>query len=470
MAINNTHLGFEEISGIMSSASKVFFIGIGGISMSSLAIMTKKRGFKVSGSDRVQSALTDRLEAQGIYISYGQTVSFVDDADVVIYTVAIDHDNPDYAYAQKKGIPCISRADYLGYLMMDFSVRIGVSGTHGKSTTTGMLSSIFMNSYTDPTVLCGAQLSSLGGEAYRCGDDKTYIVFEACEYQDSFLDFYPNIALILNIELDHVDYFNSLEQIKNSFSVFADKCGEGGVVVANADDENCMDALRDSIPQVVTFGYKNDANFRAVNVTYERGLPRFDILYENEPVCRVRLSVSGEHNILNAVAAFAVAFTCGIEVGDIEKGLEAFTGAHRRCEYLGKVNGADVFDDYAHHPTEIRTTVSGICARGYERVICVFQPHTYSRTQGLLDDIVGSFERAHSVIYADIYPARETDTLGMSSRILADRTEGNAKYLGGLSSIASYLCKELKEGDALVVMGAGDIYKLYPLLGIDFKG
>ena len=438
--------------------------------MSSLAVMTKKRGFKVEGSDRTKSALTEHLESMGIYICYGQKMSYVGDADVVVYTVAIDHENPDYAEAQKKGIPCISRADYLGYLMMDFSMRIGVSGTHGKSTTTGMLSSIFTNTDSDPTILCGAQLSSLGGEAFRCGDDNTYIIFEACEYQDSFLDFYPNIALVLNVELDHVDYFSNLEQIKNSFAVFADKCGDGGIVVANADDENCMDALKDSVPQVVTFGYKNDANFRAVNVTYERGLPRFDVLYENEPVCRLKLSVSGEHNILNATAAFAVAFTCGMEVSDIAKGLETFTGAHRRCEYLGKFCGADVFDDYAHHPTEIRTTVDGIRARGYDRVVCVFQPHTYSRTKGLLDDIIASFENADEVIYADIYPARETDTLGMSSALLARCTGEKAKYPGRLQDIAYYLARELREGDALVVMGAGNIFNLYPLLGLDFKG
>lgn len=470
MAINNTHYGYEGISKIMSSAAKVYFIGIGGISMSSLAIMTKKRGFEVAGSDRTRTALTEHLEAQGIDISYGQKMAFVDNADVVVYTVAIDHDNEDYAYAQKKRIPCISRADYLGYLMMDFSVRIGVSGTHGKSTTTGMLASIFTCSQTDPTVLCGAQLDSLGGEAYRCGDDNAYIIVESCEYQDSFLDFYPNIAVVLNVELDHVDYFSSLSQIKNSFAVFAEKCGEEGSVIANADDENCMDALVNSRSQLITFGVKNDANFKAVNIEYENGFPRFDILYENEPICNIKLSVSGEHNILNATAAFAVAFICGIEVHDISEGLSRFRGAHRRCEYLGKYCGADVFDDYAHHPTEIRTTLDGITARGYNRVICVFQPHTFSRTKGLFGEISASFSNIDEVIYADIYPARETDDLGMHSSLLASNTGENAKYLGNLQSIKAYLSNELRDGDALVVMGAGDIYRLYPMLGFDYKG
>lgn len=470
MAINNTHYGYEGISRIMASAEKVYFIGVGGISMSSLAVMTKKRGYTVAGSDRTKTALTEHLEAQGIDISYGQAMSYVDDSDVVVYTVAIDHDNADYAYAQKKGIPCISRADYLGYLMMDFSVRIGVSGTHGKSTTTGMLASIFSSADSDPTVLCGAQLDSLGGEAYRCGDDNSYIIVESCEYQDSFLDLYPNIAVVLNIELDHVDYFSSLSQIKNSFAVFAERCGDGGSIIANADDENCMDALSEFRSQMVTFGMSENANFRAANVEYENGFPRFDILYENEPICNVKLSVSGEHNILNATAAFAVAFICGMEVQDIARGLLKFRGAHRRCEYIGELFGADIFDDYAHHPTEIRTTLEGIKARGYDRVICVFQPHTYSRTKGLFYEIISSFDAADEVIYANIYPARETDDLGMHSRLLAARTGEKAKYLGGLNDIKSYLMRELKEGDAVVVMGAGDIYKLYPMLGFEYKG
>ncbi len=470
MAINNTHYGYEYISKIMSGAEKVFFIGIGGISISSLAVITKKRGYEVIGSDRTRSAMTEHLAEKGIDVLYGHSGDGVAEADVVVYTVAISPDNEDYRVAVENGIPCISRADYLGYLMMDYSMRIGVSGTHGKSTTTAMLTSIFMETDSDPTILCGATLDSLGGEAYRCGDDDTYIVVESCEYQDSFLDFYPNIAVVLNIELDHVDYFNSLAQIKNSFAVFADKCGESGFVVANADDENCMDALSHSTAQLITFGCENEANFRAVNVEYENGLPRFDILYENEPIGRVKLGVSGTHNVLNATAAFAVAFLCGMEPHDIARGLAAFKGAHRRCEYLGKYRGADVFDDYAHHPTEISTTLEGIAARGYDKVTCVFQPHTYSRTKGFLAELCASFKYADEVIYADIYPARETDTLGMSAELLAELTGDKAKYCGDLQGIKDYLDSALKDGEALIVMGAGDIYKLYPMLGFDYKG
>lgn len=470
MSINNTHYGYDGINKIMSSAEKVYFIGIGGISMSSLAIMTQKKGYTVTGSDRTKTALTEELEGMGIDINYNEAMPYVDDADIVVYTVAIDSENADYVYAQKKKIPCVSRADYLGYLMMDFSMRIGVSGTHGKSTTTGMLASIFSATESDATVLCGAKLDSLGGEAYRCGDDNSYIIVESCEYQDSFLDLCPNIAVVLNIELDHIDYFSSLSQIKNSFAVFAEKCGSEGSIIANADDENCMDALSAFKSRLITFGFNKSANFRAVNVEYENGFPKFDILYENEPICNIKLSVNGEHNILNATAAFAVAFICGMDVYDIAKGLHNFKGAHRRCEYVGNFCGADVFDDYAHHPTEIRKTLEGIREREYERVVCVFQPHTFSRTKGLFSDIVRSFDDADEVIFADIYAARETDDLGVSSKQLAESTGEKGKYLGGLSDIKKYLEKDLREGDALVVMGAGDIYKLYPMLGFDYKG
>ncbi len=469
MSVANTHYGYESIRKIMANAENVHFIGIGGISMSSLAAMTKKRGYNVTGSDRSKTNLTEKLKEMGIGISYAHDEISVDSADVVVYTVAISADNPEYVAAQRKDIPCISRADYLGYLMMEFSMRIGISGTHGKSTTTAMCAGILKAAETDPTILCGAELPVLNNMAYSCGEDTSYIVFEACEYRDSFLDFFPNIAVILNVELDHVDYFSSIEQMKNSFSVFADKCGDGGFVIANADDAECMSAVKHSKPQVITFGMESEANFRAVNISEEGGFPEFDILYDGEAVCHIHLPVSGLYNVLNATAAAAVAFICGIEPKDIEKGLNTFSGAHRRCELVGELNGAEIIDDYGHHPTEIRKTLSGIRSRGHNRLITVFQPHTYSRTAGFLQDLVSSFDDADTVIFADIYAARETDTLGMSAKLLSDYVGDKAMYLGDMRAIAEYLKGEVCEGDVVVCMGAGDIYKIYGMLGFDYK-
>lgn len=469
MAIANTHYGYEAIKKMMSKAERVFFIGVGGISMSSLAAMTQKRGYTVSGSDRTRTPLTEKLEASGIRIIYDHRAESVKDADIVVYTVAIDAENPEYVAASQSGIPCISRADYLGYLMMEFTVRIGISGTHGKSTTTAMCANILMHMGLDPTVLCGAELPCLSNSAFHCGDNSEYIVFEACEYRDSFLDFFPNVAVILNVELDHVDYFSSMEQMKNSFTVFADKCGEEGFVVANADDENCMDALSHAKPQLITFGVHNRANFMAANISEKGGFPEFDILYEGEPICHIHMQVSGMHNVLDATAACAVAFSCGIDPADIERGLNSFTGAHRRSEFVGLVNGAEVFDDYGHHPTEIQMTLSGIRSRGYKRVFCVFQPHTYSRTKGFLNELCQSFDDADKVIFADIYAARETETLGMSASLLASMVGEKGVYCGGMEDIAEYLKSAVREGDGVVVMGAGDIYNVFPKLGLDYR-
>ncbi len=468
MSIANTHYGYESIRKIMASAESIFFVGIGGISMSSLAAMTKKRGYNVSGSDRAKTALTEKLRDMGIDIVYSHDELSVDNADVLVYTVAISPNNPELLAAEMKGIPCISRADYLGYLMMDFSMRIGIAGTHGKSSTTAMCASILTAAEADPTILCGAELPLLGNMAYSCGDDTSYIVFEACEYRDSFLDFFPNVALILNVELAHVDYFSNIGQMKNSFAAFADKCGEDGFVIANSDDAECMDALKNIKPSLMTFGMNSDATFRAVNVTEEGGFPDFDITYEGEQICHIALKVSGLYNVMNATAAAAVAYICGIDPYYIENGLSGYTGAHRRSEFVGNMNGADVFDDYGHHPTEIQKTLEGFKTRNYDRLICVFQPHTYSRTAGFLSELVCSFDSADKVIFADIYAARETETLGMSAKLLADKTEGKGEYVGDMQAIANYLKEEVGEGDAVVVMGAGDIYKIFGMLGFDY--
>lgn len=468
MSVNNTHLGYEVINERLAKCKSVFFIGAGGINMSSLAIITKQRGFKVGGSDRTRTALTERLENCGIEMHYEHDAANLEGYDAVVYTVAISSDNPEYVRAIEKGLLCISRADYLGYVMTGYKNRIGVCGMHGKSSCTSMCAQLFMDAETDPTVLSGAELASMGG-AFRIGGEE-FFIFEACEYMDSFLDFNPTVAVILNIEMDHVDYFHSMEQIRKSFSDFAALTGKNGYAVANADDGDVLLVMNGYEGNVVTFGVEAEADFVAKNIKYIKGRPDFDIYHKGELYCHISLSVTGEHNVYNALAATAAAWICGIGGEKASAGLANYRGAKRRMEFMGTLCGADVYDDYGHHPTEVRTTLDGVSRMGYDRLWCVFQSHTYSRTSELFDEFVHSFDSADRVIFADIYAARETDTKGMSGEVLASALGSKASYEGGNAEIAKRLHSELREGDVLIVMGAGDIYKLYDELDIKKGG
>lgn len=470
MLTENTHFGPDAIRGIMKSCRGVFFIGIGGINMSSLAHLTHAAGFYTAGSDRTRSALCGRLEREGIKITYEHRAENLEGCDVVIYTVAISTDNPEYAAAHERGLPCISRADYMGYLMTDYTHRIGISGMHGKSTTTSMCAALLMDANLDPTVLSGAEYNKMGG-AYRVGAHD-YFVFEACEYKDSFLDFNPTVAVILNIEPDHLDYFSGIEQIKQSFCAYASR-PDVRIVVANADDENVREVIAAAGRETVTFSlHSRSADFVATNISTENGMYNFDVLRRGEFLCRVRMGVAGMHNISNALAAIAVADICGVASDDIVRSLANFRGANRRMEFKGMLNGARVYDDYAHHPTEIRAALDGLCqmmsAEDGERgeLICVFQSHTYDRTAALFDEFATSFEAADRVIVADIYAAREGDDHGVSAQKLADAIGGRATYVGDMEHIAAYLRENVHPGDTLVIMGAGDISRIFPMLGI----
>ena len=466
MATPNTHFCAENIGLMLKECKSIYFIGIGGINMSSLAHISHLRSYRVGGSDREKTALTERLASEGIEIFYSHEAKNIEDYDAVVYTVAISPDNPEYVRAQERGIPCISRADYLGYLMLGYENRIGVSGMHGKSTCTSMCATVFMRSDADPTVLSGAELDAMGG-AYRIGESENFI-FEACEYMDSFLDFNPSTAIILNIELDHVDYFASVEQICESYSKFADITGKDGTVIANADDVNIPCALEKYEGRVITFGVATgSADYTAINIRYSGGFPEFDVMYHGEYLTHVKLSVTGEHNVYNALAAFAAGHVSGLDPEKIALGLTDFHGAKRRMEYKGTVNGALVFDDYGHHPTEVATTLEGVARRDAQRLFCVFQPHTFSRTYTLMDDFAQSFDAVERVFIADIYPARETDNLGISGKTLAIRVGEKAEYVSGFQNIARELNNILYPGDVLVVMGAGDIYKLFDYLKFD---
>ena len=464
MSIANTHFGALSIGEMLKEVKSIYFIGIGGINMSSLAHIAHKRGFRVGGSDRTVTDITERLAARGITVNYSHAAENIADFDAVVYTVAISEDNPEYLEAARRGIPCISRADFLGYVMSGYARRIGISGTHGKSTCTSMCAETFIRAGVSPTVLSGAELTLMGG-AYTVGDGEDF-VFEACEYMDSFLDFYPSVAVILNIDLDHVDYFRSLEQMKRSFAEFAAKTGACGYAIANTDDQNVKDALKDYSGTVISFGIDSeDALYRAVDVRSARGRYSFTVQKHGKPLCEVSLSVTGYHNIYNALACAAAADLSGLTGEDISRGLAAFRGAKRRMEYRGTLSGAELYEDYGHHPTEIKTTLDG--ARGLAdggRLVCVFQPHTYSRTAALFEDFVSSLSVADRVIVSDVYAAREVDTGVVSSKMLADAIGERAVYGGDVRSAADVLKSELRADDVAVIMGAGNITDIFKYL------
>ncbi len=466
MSVENTHFGATKIKELLLGKKSIFFVGIGGINMSSLAHVSLVRGFRVGGSDRTRSALTERLEQEGIEIFYSHAAEHTEGYDVLVYTVAISKDNPEYAAAKERGIPCISRADYMGYLMMGYHNRIGISGMHGKSTCTSMCAQVLIDANERPTVLSGAELSAMGG-AYCVGTEKHFL-FEACEYMDSFLDFNPSIAVILNIEMDHVDYFKSIEHIKSSYLKYA---SVAGCCVANGDDKNVRAALDGYSRRIVWFGIDKDADFKAVNISEHRGCYSFDIIAFGEMLCSVELAVSGYHNIYNALAASAALREAGLDAEDIKNGLGAFGGAARRMEYKGRLNGAPVYDDYGHHPTEVKTTLDGVkkmCPDG--RLFCVFQSHTYSRTAALLDDFAGALSVADKVIITDIYSARETDTMGMSPELMAEKVShrgAEASACHGFERAAEMLERELCKDDVAVIMGAGDVWHTFDYLKLE---
>lgn len=469
MSLPNTHFGAEHIGSLLSGKKKIFFAGIGGISMCSLAHISKNRGHTVSGYDRTPSKLTRELEAEGVTVYYEESAGHVEGADLLVYTVAMPADNSEYARAAELGIPCVSRADYLGYLMSGYKNRIGVSGMHGKSTTTSMLERIFTESGKNPTVSCGAVMTDVNS-AYVVGGDE-YFIFEACEYKDSFLDFYPTTALILNIEMDHVDYFNSLEQIETSFGYFAQRCGRDGIAVVNADDGNVMRAVKNFSGKTVTFSKKNpEADYFADRISFDRGCASFSVVHGGSVIAEVQLAIPGAHLVDDALGAFAAAHENGVAAADIARALGVYRGVARRMEKCGSTPaGADVYLDYAHHPTEIAATLATAQTMEYDRVFCVFQPHTYSRTAALFDSFAGALAKGEcaQVVLADIYAARETDTLGVSSSILCDSVKklgAEAVYIPDFGDMADYLLAKCEKGDMIILMGAGDIASAAKLL------
>lgn len=441
----------------------IHFIGIGGISMSGLAEILLERGFRISGSDRQPSALTERLADGGARIFYGQKAeNILPDTDLVVYTAAIHPDNPEYSQAVSLSIPLLSRAELLGQMMENYRSSVAVAGTHGKTTTTSMLTQILLAADTNPTISVGGMLPSIGGNIRIGGSD--FFVTEACEYTNSFLHFHPTMDIILNIEEDHLDFFKDLDDIRHSFREFARELPESGTLILNADIEN-TDYITDGLAcNIITYSIDQPADYTAADISYnEFAIPTFTALYKGEEVGRFTLHVPGEHNVSNALAAIAAARVLGIDTPSIKSGLASFSGTDRRFQYKGQLGEATLIDDYAHHPTEIRATLTTAKKYPHKKLWCIFQPHTYSRTNAFLDEFADALSLADEVILAEIYAAREQNTFGISSRDVSEKIRAlgtDSTYFATFAEVEAYILPKIAPGDLVITMGAGDVYQI----------
>lgn len=444
----------NQIQDYIAPDRHAHLIGIGGVSMSPLAEVLKGMGMTITGSDMNQSAAVEHLRSMGIAVAIGHCAENIEGADLIIRTAAAHDDNPEITAARAAGIPVFERAQAWGAIMRDYKNALCISGTHGKTTTTSMCTHIIMAAEMDPTVMIGGTLPLLGA-GHRVGKGDT-IILESCEYCNSFLSFFPTVAVILNIEADHLDFFRDLEDVEHSFRAFAELVPDRGMIVANAEDENTMHTLKDIQRPLLTFGVEH-GDVHTVNLQWSNGLPSFDVLVRGELFAHVRLSVPGLYNVKNAVAACAAAFALGIPAAAVEQGLASFRGAGRRFEHKGTYNGAEVYDDYAHHPGELKELLTTAATLGYQRVICAFQPHTYTRTHSLFDDFVDVLKLADMTLLAEIYAAREQNTLGISSRDLAGQIPGS-QYFATLPELTGYMKEIARLGDLILTVGAGNIY------------
>ncbi len=437
----------------------VYMIGAGGVSMSSLALILREKGAEVRGYDRSRSAVTDRLEKAGVTMYYEDDPKGFEGVDLVCFTAAVGEEHPQMVLARESGAKIVSRAEMLGCLASSYPYSVAVAGTHGKSTTSGMISHIFMHTPgCDPTVVVGAKITEIDS-AYRIGKDGNFI-YEACEYKDSFLSFYPKISIVLNIQLDHTDYFHSLEHMRRSFEQFLGNTEEGGLCILNLDCDNCRIAMKSCKQPVVSYSIEGNekTDYYAKNIDLSDGFGKFDVFCRGEFLLHAELKVPGMHNISNALAAVAASLPAGLSPEDIAAGLGSYCGVNRRFELLREADGVRYFDDYAHHPDEIKVTLAAARAITKGRVICVFQPHNYSRLRDLFEDFKTCFENADLLVLTKLYAARESAGDEVSSELLAK--EIGAVYMENMAEIPGYLENICRGGDTVLIMGAGDIGKL----------
>ena len=443
----------------------IYFIGIGGISMSGLAELMLSQGFRVSGSDWNRSLLTDRLERLGAHIHFGRpqkAENITGDIDLVVYTAAVHADNPEYAEALRRKLPVLTRAEFLGQLMRNYEMPVAVSGTHGKTTATSMISEILLAAGMDPTLSIGGILESIHGNI-RIGRSGLFVT-EACEYTNSFLRFFPKVGLILNIEADHLDFFKDIDDIRASFRKFAQLIPEDGALIINADIDRVGEITEGLSCRIITFGTKPEADYHAADISYDdRANGTFRLRRFGQDGGIITLGVPGAHNIMNALAALALSDLLEVDPQAAQKALAAFHGTTRRFEYKGQVNGVTIVDDYAHHPTAVTATLTTARKIPHRTLWCVFQPHTYTRTKAFLHEFAEALCLADKVILTDIYAARETDTLGVSSADIQALIQKNGKecfYFHTFEEIEKFILKNCINGDLLITMGAGNVVNI----------
>ena len=444
----------NNIHHYMRPGCHAHLVGIGGVSMAPLAEVLHGMGMVITGSDSQESAAVEHLRALGIPVTIGHWPESVQGAQVVIRTAAVHDENPEIAAARAAGIPVFERAQAWGSIMRSYQNAVCIAGTHGKTTTTSMSTCIAMAAETDPTVMIGGTLPVLGAN-HRVGKGDT-IILESCEYCNSFLSFFPTVAVILNVEADHLDFFHDLEDIQHSFRTFAELTPKDGLVIANCEDANTMEALAGIDRPMLTFGLEQ-GDIHAAALAWHNGLASFDVMAEGQLYCHVTLQVPGLHNVKNALAAAAAAYALRLPGRAVTDGLKSFIGAGRRFEHKGSLNGAEIYDDYAHHPAELQALLDAARSLGYQRVVCAFQPHTYSRTKALFSDFVQVLKQPDLTLLAEIYAAREDNTIGISSRDLANRIPGSL-YFPTLEELTAYLREIARPGDLILTVGAGNIY------------
>ena len=451
-----------EINIDNSKYKNIFFIGIGGISMSALAELMLYKGYKVYGSDRMPSINTEKLEKNGATIYYEHKKEHIKNMDLVIFTDAISFDNEEYMEAVKEKIDLVDRATFLGSIMKNYKKSIAVSGTHGKTTTTSMITEIIKDLDLNPTIMLGGQLKDIDGNI-KIGDENLFLT-EACEYKANILKYFPTTEIILNIDEDHLDYFDNIDHIIRTFKGYVDNLHQDDYVILNVDDENVDTLFPINNCKVLTFGIKNNADLRAENIDFsEDGFPTYDLYLKGKKLCHVELSVLGRHNVLNSLAAIAATYVNNIPIEDAVVALKSYKGVERRLEEKGYYKGTKIMDDYAHHPTEIKSSIHAIKNACKGKLFTIFQPHTYTRTKLLLDAFANSFDESDVIIITDIYAAREKDYGDIHSKTLRDAISehrDNAFYISGFDDIVKFIKENIKKDDVVVTMGAGDVYKI----------
>lgn len=446
----------------------IHLIGIGGISMSAIAETLKNWNYTVTGSDLNQSVITDNLNLHGIPTVIGHDIENAKKADLIIYSAAISEQDPEMVIAKEYNIPLIGRGQFVGYLTKLYKQSICISGTHGKTTTTSMIAICFVNAGKDPSIEVGALLKEIDGN-FRVGNSE-YFILESCEYKANFLKFFPNTEIILNIDNDHLDFYKTFDNIVKAFKDFSLLLDKDGLLVTNADDKNCF-ALKNIVKsKFISYGIENqNADFIAKNISFDKnGFTSFDVYKNGNFYSKISLSIAGKHNVLNALACIATCDYYGISKEIISTSLKSFTGAERRLEYKGTLpNNVPIFDDYAHHPTEIAATANAVKNKTYNESWVIFQPHTYSRTKLLLNDFAEAVSNFDNIIILDIYAARETNTFYISSKDLVDKINSNGKkaiYMPDFNEVVSYVKENVKKDDIIITLGAGTVTQIGPML------